>query len=207
MSTIIALALTCAPNIHPDTLKALVRHESSANRYAIGVNDPGHRLQKQPATLASAQAAAQELIAASINFDAGLGQINVRNWGWLGLDAETVFDPCKNLAATQTVLSECYARALKRHQATQQAIRSALSCYNTGSLTRGFQNGYVRHVLMAAGIRVPALGDSDSTTKKSEGSPPSKPAGTPDGFSANPTEDGFTQPPPSFTQDQQTPAA
>jgi type IV secretion system protein VirB1 len=203
LTTIAALALTCAPNIHPATLSALVQHESSANQYAIGVNDPAHRLSHQPSSLDRAVSVARALIADGVNFDAGLGQINVRNWGWLGLTAETVFDPCTNLTAAQTVLSECYARALKTHRPTQQALRAALSCYNTGDLTRGFKNGYVGRVLAAAGIQVPAL-QADSVTA-GEAPPPKPPTGSPDGFSSNPIPDGFSQPPPA--QEQTAPAA
>lgn len=151
------LALACAPNIHPVTLDALIRHESGAQQYAIGVNRKGHALPNQPLDLETARKAAENLITQGIDFDAGLGQINVRNWAWLGLTSTTVFDPCQNLAAAQTVLSDCYARALNSHRSQQQALRAALSCYNTGNFRRGFANGYVGKVLAQAGIKVPAL--------------------------------------------------
>lgn len=152
-----ALALSCAPNIHPITLDALIHYESGAQQYAIGVNRRGSALPRQPKNLEVARKAAEHLIAQGIDFDAGLGQINVRNWAWLGLTSTTVFDPCRNLAATQSVLSDCYARALESHRSQQQALRAALSCYNTGNFRWGFTNGYVRKVLAQAGIRVPAL--------------------------------------------------
>ncbi|MGS1116493.1 lytic transglycosylase domain-containing protein [Castellaniella sp. UC4442_H9] len=151
------LALACAPNIHPVTLEALINHESGARQYAIGVNRKGHALSRQPQDLEAARKAAENLITQGIDFDAGLGQINVRNWAWLGLDSTTVFDPCRNLAAAQTVLSDCYARALNSQRRQQQALRAALSCYNTGNFRRGFANGYVGKVLSQAGIKVPAL--------------------------------------------------
>jgi type IV secretion system protein VirB1 len=151
------LALACAPNIHPVTLDALIRHESGAKQYAIGVNRKGHALPSQPRDLEAARTAAEKLITQGIDFDAGLGQINVRNWAWLGLTSTTVFDPCRNLAAAQTVLSDCYARALDSHRSQQQALRAALSCYNTGNFRRGLANGYVGKVLAQAGIKVPAL--------------------------------------------------
>ncbi len=87
-----ALALACAPNIHPITLHALISHESRAHQYAIGVNRNGKHLRQQPRTLTEAAEAAQGLIDQGIDFDAGLGQINVRNWAWLNLDTKTVFD-------------------------------------------------------------------------------------------------------------------
>jgi len=206
IAEIAALALTCAPNIHPVTLHALIRHESRVQQYAIGVNGKGQHLPLQPKTLGEATAAADRLIDQGIDFDAGLGQINVRNWAWLNLDSKTVFDPCRNLAAAQAVLAECYARALPRQTDPQHALRAALSCYNTGNFKRGFTNGYVGKVLAQAKIKVPALAPLENETtapttkvtpeksaQKSAQEPPTQPEGTPDGFSANPATDGFSQ--------------
>ncbi|NGM85816.1 lytic transglycosylase domain-containing protein [Parapusillimonas sp. SGNA-6] len=209
LAELAALALSCAPDIHPVTLLAVVKHESRAQQYAIGVNRKGHSLKRQPRNQEEATAAAQTLIDQGIDFDAGLGQINVRNWAWLKLDATTVFDPCRNLAAAQNVLADCYARALPSHTDPQQALRAALSCYNTGNFSRGFTNGYVGKVLTQAGIKVPALVPlADNTTspaatdtparpsEKPEQKPqPEAPPGTPDGFTSNPATDGFTQTP------------
>ncbi|CAM5219945.1 hypothetical protein CDEF62S_00528 [Castellaniella defragrans] len=205
------LALACAPNINPVTLEALINHESDARQYAIGVNRKGHALPSQPQDLEAARKAAENLITQGIDFDAGLGQINVRNWAWLGLSSTTVFDPCRNLAAAQTVLSDCYARALDSHRSQQQALRAALSCYNTGNFRRGFANGYVGKVLTQAGIKVPALKpmptavSADQAAGSDPESPDRSPAqqderpeptgqGSPDGFTAHPAADGFTQP-------------
>lgn len=226
LAELAALALACAPNIHSVTLDALIRHESGARQYAIGVNRKGKALPQQPHDLEAASQAAEKLIAEGIDFDAGLGQINVRNWDWLGLSSTTVFDPCRNLAAAQTVLSDCYARALHHHLDQQQALRAALSCYNTGNFRRGFANGYVGKVLAQAGIRVPALkptatsdrlvaGPSadaetqaaasnssaagnnpeipDRSSNRPDESPETTLQGSPDGFTAHPAADGFTQ--------------
>lgn len=229
LAELAALALTCAPNINPITLAALIRHESGNRQYAIGVNRKGKAMSQQPHDLQAASQAAEDLIAKGIDFDAGLGQINVRNWDWLGLTSTTVFDPCRNLAAAQTVLSDCYARALNGYRDQQQALRAALSCYNTGNFHRGFANGYVGKVLAQAGIRVPALkpvvhpgspsvdpaaaGETGTATSQpaatAAGNDPeipdrspepqdesakATPQGSPDGFTANPTADGFAQP-------------
>jgi len=209
LAELTTLALACAPDIHPVTLHAVVKHESRAQQYAIGVNRRGHLLKRQPRSLEEATVAAQTLIDQGIDFDAGLGQINVRNWAWLKLDATTVFDPCRNLTAAQTVLADCYARALPTHKDPQQALRAALSCYNTGNFSRGFTNGYVGKVLTQAGIKVPALVPlaDDTTSPATTGTPaqptenprqkppPEAPPGTPDGFTSNPATDGFAQTP------------
>lgn len=150
------IAASCAPDIHLTTLKAVVKHESGFNQFAIGVNK-GKKLDRQPSSHSEAVEVARSLIADGVDFDAGLGQINVRNWGWLGLTAETVFDPCTNLKAHQAVLKDCYARALKQFSEGQPALTAALSCYNTGNFRNGFSNGYVRKVIAAAGIKVPGI--------------------------------------------------
>ena len=188
------IAATCAPNVHIDTLSALIKHESAANVFAIGINK-GKRLATQPVTANEATDIALELIKKGTDFDAGLAQINVRNWSWLGLNATTVFNPCTNLKAAQTVLSDCYSRALKQHQDQQDALRAALSCYNTGNFERGFKNGYVNKVIAQAGIKIPAIKPSSGNKKENpvqvtKNTKKSKPKSN-DGFSIKPITDGF----------------
>lgn len=211
INSLTALAMACAPNVHLTTLEALISAESHRQPYAIGVNS-GIRLERQPGTREDAITLAKTLMAKGIDFDAGLGQINVRNWEWLNLTPETVFDPCVNLQAAQTVLTQCYERATDRYSDEQQALHAALSCYNTGHLERGFKNGYVGKVLAQAGIKIPALqppkstdaGNGDQASQGSQSgnaNKDDKPASTPttqgdrDGFVINPTPDGFTRPP------------
>lgn len=201
---LILLAGVCAPNIAIPTLEAIIKHESTQNPYSIGVNQKDKILKKQPNNLDSAISIANQLIAENIDFDAGLGQINVRNWAWLGLDSTTVFDPCKNLEATQSVLTDCYSRALKRYSNEQKALRAALSCYNTGNFEKGFKNGYVKKVLAQAGIKVPALAEVDfeyqtkhppqESKSKSKGVSEFGEKSIKDGFSKK-VKDGFQSPP------------
>lgn len=146
--SLLTLALTCAPLIHPDTTLRLVRTENARlNPYAINVNYGGSQLPRQPVNLAEAVAAVRNLRAAGLNFDAGLQQINSANWEKLRLTEFSVFDPCTNLAAGQVLLIDCFRRAPTREP--QTALREALSCWNTGNHRRGFQNGYVARVVNA----------------------------------------------------------
>lgn len=196
LAELTAVALACAPNVAPATLTALVRHESRANPYAIGVNRGAH-LARQPQNLDDAVRTAKNLIKQGANFDAGLAQINVHNWQWLGLTAENVFDPCTNLGAAQTILADCYRRALADKQGQQRALRAALSCYNTGNFRHGFTNGYVAHVLASAGVKVPGIKPTNDPSESAPASPKPSPRpvqGTPDGFTAKPTPDGFMRP-------------
>ena len=142
-ATFAMLAAACAPLVHADTARALVMAESSMNPHAIGV--VGGALDRQPRRLGEAFATASALQQQGWNFSVGLAQINVRNFGRLGLTALTAFDPCRNLQAMQTVLGECLARA-ERDAPAQTALREALSCYYSGNFVTGLRDGYVRRV-------------------------------------------------------------
>jgi type IV secretion system protein VirB1 len=102
------------------------------------------------------------------DFSVGLAQINVRNLRRLGLTLETAFEPCANLAAMQSVLSECFVRAGKQGLAPQRSLRQALSCYYSGNFTTGFKHGYVRRVIDAAAG--PSTGEASILITKKESS-------------------------------------
>lgn len=139
------LAARCAPSVHPQTLAAVVRHESAFNALAIGVNGAPKR--KVRATSArEAARIASDLIAQGRSVDMGLGQINSANLKWLGLSVQDVFDPCLNLAAAAKILTGNYLRALGSASSEQAALDTALSLYNTGHPRKGLRNGYVAGV-------------------------------------------------------------
>ncbi len=147
---LLALLASCAPAIHHDTARALVRVESSTNPWAIGVVH--NELRRQPRSRSEAMATARLLRAQGHDFSVGLAQINQRNFARLGLTLEAAFDPCANLAAMQRLLAECFERAQRGHRADlQQSLRRALSCYYSGNFTTGFRDGYVSKVAAAAG--------------------------------------------------------
>ncbi len=149
-STFIALVMACAPQVHPTTAHALVSVESAFNPWAIGV--VGGALRRQPKSQAEALATAQQLIANGRNFSVGLGQINVGNFQRLGLTTLSALDPCRNLSAMQSVLTECFDRAAspQAKAARQEALRRALSCYYSGNFSTGFRHGYVQKVVSTA---------------------------------------------------------
>jgi type IV secretion system protein VirB1 len=148
-ASLMALALTCAPAVHPQTARALVSAESSFNPHAIGV--VGGRLERQPRTRAEALATARQLESDGWNFSVGLAQINRHNLPMLGMTLETAFEPCNNLRSMQSVLVECFDRASKS-AASQAALRRALSCYYSGNFKTGFEHGYVRRVVAGTGL-------------------------------------------------------
>lgn len=154
---IVALANRCYPNVHPMTMASIVAHESTSQRLAINVNG-NYRLPRQPANAEEAAATIDWLQAHDMNFDVGYGQVNSGNFAALGLTGRELLDACTNLRAAATVLTDCYARAIKNHGEGQKALLHALSCYNTGSQTRGFSNGYVKAVVAQARVlQIPAL--------------------------------------------------
>ncbi|KVX69108.1 hypothetical protein WT34_24340 [Burkholderia stagnalis] len=154
---IVALAKECYPNVSPVTMGSIVAHESTNRRFAINVNG-NYRLPRQPATADEAGATIDWLESHGMNFDVGYGQVNSSNFASLGVTGRDLLDPCTNLKAAATVLTGCYARAVKDHGEGQTALLHALSCYNTGSQTRGFSNGYVKAVVAQVRVlQIPAL--------------------------------------------------
>lgn len=148
-----ALAMQCAPGVHPTTLQKVVNTESGFNPYAIGV--VGGRLERQPRNRDEAVATARALEAAGWNFSMGLSQVNRTNLGRYGLDTTTVFDPCANLRAGSAILTDCYSRASALTGPGQQALLAAFSCYYSGNFQRGFERdaqgtSYVQRVVSSA---------------------------------------------------------
>jgi type IV secretion system protein VirB1 len=163
-ASVLDLAKQCAPNVHPLTMAYLVAHESHNNRLAINVNGNYH-LPKQPETEIEAADAVRWLDAHAMNFDVGYAQINSANFARLGKSGEDLLSPCENLRASAAVLTDCYARAVRTLGEGQNALRHALSCYNTGSQTRGFANGYVSKVIAQVRLlQIPALLDDSGGT-------------------------------------------
>ncbi|WP_081076833.1 lytic transglycosylase domain-containing protein [Burkholderia cepacia] len=144
-----ALAQQCAPQVSPVTMAAIVRTESGFNPYAIGV--VRGRLVRQPVSEAEAVATVRALSAGGWNFSVGLAQINRANWAAYGLNEQSVFDPCRNLAAGAAILEGCFtaARAAQPdgRRDPQSALRAGLSCYGSGNFLTGYRTGYVQRVV------------------------------------------------------------
>lgn len=143
------LLAECAPWVAPQTMSAIVRTESQFNPLVININAKT-RLVRQPVSKQEAAVTAKWLIGQGYNIDVGLGQVNSANLEKANLSIDDAFDPCKNLSAAATILRWNYESAIKRIPQKQQALYAAISAYNTGSMSRGFQNGYVQKVLVNA---------------------------------------------------------
>lgn len=138
----------CAAFVAPATLDAVVQVESGGNELAINVNGLKYNPPRQTSR-AEAIATAKLWIKRGYSVDLGLMQVNSRNLHGLGLTVEQVFEPCANIHAGALILSENYSRALRQTSGGQDALKVALSYYNTGSPDRGFSNGYVAQYFIA----------------------------------------------------------
>lgn len=121
--------------VHPQTMQALIQNESSGNPLAIAT--VGTELSTQANNKADAVEMANSLIKQGYNVSLGLGQINMHNFKKVGLTVESAFDPCKNLKASESILSSCYDRAIKKYKNDQDALQAALSCYYSNNFSRG----------------------------------------------------------------------
>ena len=149
------LVVQCAPQVAPVTMMAIVKVESGGNPLAIHVNG-SHRLARQPKSRTEALAWSEWLITNGYSIDMGLTQVNSANLRNLRTTPGAMFDPCANLAAGAGILANEYAGAARRMGSGQDALRAALSAYNTGNHRAGLTNGYVSRVTAAAHADRPA---------------------------------------------------
>lgn len=149
-AAILGLAAQCTSGVAPSTIAAVVHTESKGYQFALNVNGVA-RQPTRPTNAVNAARVARSYIAQGYSVDLGLGQINSNNMSALGLTWDNVFDPCTNIGAAGKVLAGNYHQ-VRGGRMPQEALRVALSMYNTGSKTRGFRNGYVGRVLNNAGV-------------------------------------------------------
>jgi type IV secretion system protein VirB1 len=161
------LVKECVPDAPLSTVWAIAKVEFGYSPLAISINNPDKAasalglaegtvaLTRQPASLQEAVRWAKWLFARRLTVSIGLMQVNVDHLPQLGLSLEQAFEPCTNLRAGWTILNDKYRRAAAVLGKGQLALHVALSSYNSGSLTFGFENGYVEKVL-TAGSRTPA---------------------------------------------------
>ena len=159
----LAIAMQCANNIHPKTISALVKTESSFNPWAIGV--VGGALKKQPNSKEEALRDISLLVSEGKNFSVGLTQVNRTHFDVK--NPESMLDPCNNLKEGAVILSSCYARAIKNGFKGQDALLKSFSCYYSNNFSRGFKpesdgKSYVERIADNANqIKVPAIGDNE----------------------------------------------
>ena len=146
VAAIIALAQQCAPEIATEAVVPLVMTESGGDDLSININK-GPRV--RAASIADGAALVRRYMAAGYTVDVGLAQVNSANFARLGVTVEQAFDPCTNLRLASSLLRAGYGLAIQ-HYTGLDAISATYSLYSTGTLTRGFRNGYVGRVWSAA---------------------------------------------------------
>ncbi|ECG8305610.1 lytic transglycosylase domain-containing protein [Salmonella enterica] len=122
----LALALQCAPTIHPDTTTDIGYTESRFQHMAIGVVG-GKSI--YPKNINDALEHINKLKAKGKNYSIGLMQINQANFKKYGVTAEDMFNPCKNLSIYEKIITDCYTRG--------ETLKRALSCYYSGNFDTG----------------------------------------------------------------------
>jgi type IV secretion system protein VirB1 len=158
VAALYALAAQCAPNVHPQTMSALVQTESARHPYSLNVNHDGRSvMSRQYETREMAEAALADLLRRGVtNVDIGAGQINWRA-GHLqrrGLPASAALDPCISLRVGGEVLQHCYDTAPGATE--HDRLLAALGCYNGG--VHDPRRPYVMRVQASADrVVVPAL--------------------------------------------------
>lgn len=169
LALVTQLADMCAPEVAPRTSAAVAATESRFDPLAIFDNTT-HRAWRSRGQN-EALALARHLIGAGHLLDLGLMQVNSRNLPVLGLTVGEVLDPCTNIRAGGAILTADYIAAARTRGEGQAALRAALSAYNTGSVVRGFRNGYVARVVAAARYVVPEIAVSPAATGQPSGQP------------------------------------
>jgi type IV secretion system protein VirB1 len=183
MGDLMSLILTCSIGVHPQTVQAIIKHESGGNPYAI--NNQARSF--YPTRLEDAQRIAVEQVRAGRSTDIGLMQVNSQHLGKFGVTPVDLLDPCTNIRIGTTILRQNYALTWAKYRSEKPALLGALSMYNTGSETRGLGNGYVGWVSKAAGVTVNFPEDQQGSGRRhgkaqSNAVPVVSPASAPTGF-------------------------
>lgn len=113
-----SLILSCAPFVSPDTMTRYIEQRSQADPLAIHITETDRWI--RPKSQGEAISAAKKLVADGMDIAAGLAQIKSAEWAKYDLTVETVFDPCKNLAAAERDLVTAYGKP-KRSSAKSKA--------------------------------------------------------------------------------------
>ena len=156
-----ALQSRCLPTVPLNTLNAIILVESGGNPNAMQIDFPRAllkrwhlqegtlRLERQPATEHEALEWLEYFERRNISVDLGLMQVSTAEAHRRGLPPESLLDPCFNLRAGWQILDSAYQLEVKTYGPGQEALRHAISRYNTGDTQRGIDNGYLVRVIAA----------------------------------------------------------
>ena len=151
------VAARCAPGAPADTLLAIAKTESGLDPNAISINHPKAAarvagedgeliLAKQPKNLKEAKSWLHWLSVHRYTVSVGLMQVNVETARQFHLKPDQLLDSCTNLRVATAILIRLYTESAREMGEGFSALDVALSLYNTGDPSTGFQNGYVANV-------------------------------------------------------------
>ncbi len=153
VAAVMMLAAQWGQPIAPKMIVAQATVESALDPLAIHDNTSGRTY--HPMSQSEAIEIAARLDRAGSDFDAGLMQINRRNFGWLHLTIAEAFDPRHSIEAGA-------------------AVMVSMSRYNTGGLA-GLRNGYVEKVLASTKQLGEPLSAADAPEQDIRAAAPSPP--------------------------------
>lgn len=142
--------LQCIHEVAPHTVQKVIDVESGGNPLAINVNGLSRYKSPHPKTRDDAIATTRHWISLGYSVDMGLMQVNSRNLAAYGATVSDMFSPCASIRTGSQILYNAYQSAKKRDARPSVAVQYALSLYNTGSMERGFRNGYVQRYVKTA---------------------------------------------------------
>ena len=147
----------CSNGVHPETVTAIIRHESGGNSIALNIEG----VTVIPANLAEAIRIQATALAAGKSIDTGLMQINSQWLKKLDIAPQRLFEPCLNVQIGSSILRRYYGITWGSYGNMREALIGAISMYNTGSPTAGYK--YVQKVVLQAGK---ALSDRPGTSAR-----------------------------------------
>lgn len=135
----LALAMQCAPNVHPDTALDIARVESGFDPYAIAEIIPKAERKKAKSSVIShhpknkdeAIILIKQIERKKRRYSVGLMQITSTNFNHFGVTAHDLLSPCTNLTVFEKIITNCYQRG--------RSLKKALSCYYSGNFITGQQ--------------------------------------------------------------------
>ncbi len=142
----VALISSCL-SLGADTglISAIMTQESAGQIEALNINQWDGKPVRPDSVSESVEVAAY-FVDKGYTVDIGLMGINSVNVERLGHTLQSAYEPCLNIGLGEKILMENIQTAQSAGYSGDKALQVALSLYNTGSLTFGFENGYVDKV-------------------------------------------------------------
>lgn len=121
----------CGPQVHPDTIAAIVAVESGGRPWTIGTPHGAYYL----ATKEQASSVLARALHTEPSVDIGLMQINSQWLPKLHVPPDRLLDPCVNVHVGAAILAANFVAAARPGRTLLQTLIAALSTFHSGSET------------------------------------------------------------------------